>query len=129
MVGFSSSPASRQRQSAWQISGGITRIMQGVFGTGSPVSSDQLVGGTFGPTAVYHEGDLFTPGSGNFVYEPTTELNAIQTIWGNSFPRRTGAFPPLQPPQLYANPNVVLNGIGGLQAGTMELEPLLMDGA
>lgn len=120
-------PATRKRQSPWQISGAITRIMQGTFGTGSPVSSDQLVGGTFGPTAVYHEGDLFTPGSGNFVFEPTFE-NPMQTIWGNSFPRRTGAFPPLQPPQLYANPNVVLNGIGGLQAGTMELEPLMFEG-
>ena len=122
-------PALRRRQSPWQVSGAVTRIMQGVFGTGSPVSADQMAGGTFGPTAVYHEGDLFTPGSGNFVYEPTQELNPMQTIWGNSFPRRSTAFPPLQSPQLYANPNVVLNGIGGLQAGTMELEPLTFDGA
>lgn len=121
-------PATRKRQSAWSISGAITRIMQGTFGTGSPISADQMVGGQIGPTALYHEGDLFTPGTGNFVFQPTTELPMV-TIWGNAFPRRSGAFPPLQPPQLYSNPNVVLNGIGGLQAGTMELEPLLLDGA
>lgn len=116
------------QQSQWTISGAITRIMAGAFGIGTPISADRLVEGQRGPTSLYHEGYLFSPGSGNFVFQPNTEL-PIQTIWGRSFPRRSGAFPPLQPPQLYANPNVVLNGIGGLQAGTMELEPLLLDGA
>jgi hypothetical protein len=117
-----------KQQTVWPLSGAITRIMMGVFGAGTPLSADQMVGGTQGPTASWFEGDLFTPGTGNYVFEPRTE-NPVQTIWGRSFPRRTTAFPPLQSPQLYANPNVFTNGIGGLQAGTMELEPLLFEGS
>jgi hypothetical protein len=84
---------------------------------------------TVDPNAVagiysYHEGDLFTPGAGNFVFEPNFEL-PLQTIWGFGFIRNPNTFNPLQPPQVLSPPNVQANGIGGLQAGTIQLEPLI----
>jgi hypothetical protein len=79
---------------------------------GSPLSADQLVGGTFQPgIAYYHEGDLFTPGTGNYVFENGFEL-PIQTIWGQAFLRTPNTFNPLQPRPIYAPQNILKNGIG-----------------
>lgn len=74
--------------------------------------------------AYYFEGDLFTPGAQNWVYEPVLERTPLQTTWGRGFLRTPNFFDPIQPPQVYSNPNVFTNGIGGLVAGQMALQPL-----
>lgn len=116
----------RKRKPSEQISGANSRIRLGVFGEGSPTPYAFLDVDPNGAAGIYHyhEGDLFTPGSGNFVFEPNFEL-PLQTLWGNAFLRKPNTFNPIQPPQIWSQPNVVQNGIGGLQAGQMELQPLL----
>lgn len=112
------------------IAGALKRIMGGVFGTPNPASysaSFQVVVPKSGAFYQYHEGDVFTPGTQNYVFEPTTEL-PLQTIWGRSFLRKPNQFNPLQPPQVYSNPNIVINGIGGLVAGQFAFQPLETDG-
>ena len=127
-MGFFSFPQTRKRVPSEQISGANIRIRMGLFGTGTPVSGSEFVEGAYNASVYnYHEGDLFTPGSGNWVFEPNFELPLV-TIWGNAFLRTPNTFNPLQNPQLYSNPNVMNNGVGGLQAGQMELEPLLFEG-
>lgn len=73
----------------------------------------------------YHEGDLFTPGAENFVWESGFELNPVQTIWGNAFLRKPNQFSPIQPPQLFANHTVTPNGIGGEQTGGLYSQRLI----
>ena len=73
----------------------------------------------------YHfEGDLFTPGAENYVFESRFERTALQTIWGNAFLRTPNTFSPVQPPQVFSPPHVVTSGIGGVVAGQMALQPL-----
>lgn len=76
------------------------------------------------PWVQYHIGDLFTPGTQNFVFEPTTELTPLTTIWGNAFLSKPNAWPVYQPPQQWADYNKYINGIGGLIAGQYALQPL-----
>lgn len=76
------------------------------------------------PFYQYHIGDLFTPGTQNFVFEPTTELTPLTTIWGNAFLSKPNAWPVTQPPQQWAPYNKYVNGIGGLIAGQYALQPL-----
>lgn len=126
-MGFFTFPSQRKRLPSEQVSGANVRIRLGSFGIGTPISgSEAVAGGNAASIYHYHEGDLFTPGSGNWVFEPNFELPLV-TIWGNAFLRRPNTFNPLQTQQLYAQPNVVPNGIGGLQAGQMDLEPLSFD--
>lgn len=122
-------PATRQRMISETISGANARIAGGLFGQGSPYYDFNDVDPRSSAPGLYfyHEGDLFTPGTGNFVFEPWFELPLV-TIWGNAFLRRPNTFSPFQQPQSWAQPNVVNNGIGGLQAGDMELQPLSFEG-
>lgn len=112
------------------IAGGLNQVKQGIFGTGSPASQlsspSEVIGETRAEGGVYafHEGDLFTPGAGNWVLEPSQET-PLATVWGHGFLRVPNTFNPLQPPQLYANPNVATNGIGGSIAGQMIFQPLM----
>lgn len=76
------------------------------------------------PFYQYHMGDLFTPGTQNFVFEPTTELTPLTTIWGNAFLSKPNAWPVTQPSQQWAPYNKYVNGIGGLIAGQYALQPL-----
>jgi hypothetical protein len=71
----------------------------------------------------YHQGDLFFPGTQNYVFDYPWEL-PMNTIWGHGFLTKVNKFNPLQPPQQESFANVRLNGIGGLVAGTMALQPL-----
>jgi len=123
-------PSLRPRVASEQISGANIRILMGEFGVGSPVGNMSAYVNPDGYPGLYfyHEGDLFTPGAQNWVFEPTTELPVV-TIWGNAFLRRPNTFNPVQPPQVWSGPNVQNSGIGGLQAGTIELEPLLYEGS
>jgi hypothetical protein len=115
----------RPRVPSEQVSGGISRIRQGIFGTGNAQFPGAEVQGQidFDGLYSYHEGDLFSPGAGNWVFEPNHELPLL-TIWGNAFLRRPNQFNPIQPPQIYSAPTVVNNGIGGLQAGNYGLTGL-----
>lgn len=113
-----------------QRAGALQRILNGIFGAPNPVSySSSFQVSTPKPGAFYqyHEGDLFTPGTGNYVFEPTTEL-PLQTVWGNAFLRKPNRFNPEQPPQVYSQPNVFINGIGGLVAGQFAFQPLETEG-
>lgn len=117
-------PLLRKRKSSEQMTGANVQIRLGAFGIGSPAYAFADVNPT-GASSLYsyHEGALFTPGTGNFVFEPNFEL-PLHTIWGRGFIRNPNTFPVLQHPQVYANPTVTPNGIGGLQAGTIDLTPL-----
>lgn len=120
-------PSLRKRKPAQQVFGGNLWFQQQTQ-QGSPVSADQLAQGTLGPGGVYffHEGDLFTPGTGNFVFENGFEL-PLQTIWGQAFLRTPNTFNPIQPRPLIAPQQVTRTGLGGLQAGQFELEPLVQE--
>jgi hypothetical protein len=117
-------PELRTRIPSEGVTGGIVRIITGLFGTGDTRGVAQVNPNASTPIYRYHEGDVFLPGTGNWVFEPGFEL-PMQTIWGNAFLRKPNTFNPLQVPQLYSNPTVVNNGLGGLQAGIMQLEPLI----
>lgn len=118
-------PMLRKRIPSEQVSGGNIRIRMGLFGTGSPEGAFAEVDPSAAASIYnYHEGDLFTPGAQNFVFEPNFELPLI-TIWGNAFLRTPNTFNPIQPQQVYSPANVVNNGLGGLLAGDLELQALL----
>lgn len=117
----------RKRTPSQPITGGNVRIAQGDFGNGMPTAYAFVDVNPFANAAglySYHEGDLFTPGAQNFVFEPNFET-PLQTVWGRGFIRNPNTFKPLQPPQVWAHPHVTTDGLGGLQAGTIELQPLL----
>lgn len=106
-------------------SGAIVRIAEGDFGNGSPFAGIAQVNPfAISAIAVYHQGDIFLPGTQNYVYEPTQELPLV-TIWGRGFIRNPNTFNPLQPPQVFSQPNLAPNGIGGIVAGDMELQALI----
>ena len=115
----------RQRMVSEVISGANARIAGGLWGQGSPVYDVNDVDPRSAAPGIYfyHEGDLFTPGAGNFVFEPWFELPLV-TIWGNAFLRKPNTFRETQPPQVWSNHTVVQNGIGGLQAGEYEMTGL-----
>lgn len=122
------SPDLRKRYGSQPVAG-LGRIMSGVFGMGSPasqLSSPAQVEGENGPGAFYafHEGDLFQPGTGNWVFEPSLET-PLNTIWGHAFLRTPNTFNPVQPPQIYSNPNITVNGLGGPIAGQIIFQPLI----
>jgi len=106
------------------------RILAGAFGFGSPNSQlsspSQVIGDTKAEGGVYymHEGDLFTPGTGNWVLDATFET-PTDTIWGHAFLRTPNTFKVSQPPQVYSNPTVVTDGLGGPLAGQIILQPLM----
>jgi hypothetical protein len=118
-------PATRGRMPSDIVSGANIRILEGEFGSGDPRYGFSEVDPRSSAPALYfyHEGDLFAPGTGNWVFEPTFELPLV-TIWGNAFMRKPNTFNPVQPPQVWAHPQVRPSGIGGLQAGQMDLEQL-----
>lgn len=117
-------PSERKRYGIHQIiSGGLREIFSGMFGVATPnaqLSSE--VGGLRG-LYQFHEGDLFTPGTGNWAMDPSHET-PLATDWGGGFLYPMNQFPVTQPPQVYVNPAYSQHGIGGLIAGQMALTPL-----
>lgn len=111
-------------------SGAISRIIGGLFG-GRPDPSANLSAEVSVPNPKgiyqYHEGDLFTPGAQNYVFEPTREL-PMQTLWGGAFIRTPNTFSVRQPQQPYSNPAITYVGVGGLVAGQIAFQPLETDG-
>lgn len=116
-------PATRPRIASEQVTGGITRIIQGVFGIGAPTALAETIEGTESAAYLYHEGDVFLPGAGNFVFEPNFEL-PLQTVWGNGILIAANRWPEFQPPQIMIQPSVPVAGLGGIEAGTFEFTPL-----
>jgi hypothetical protein len=108
-------------------SGAMSLIKAGLFGVATPTaqlsSQVSLFPGHGAGVYAYHEGDLFTPGTQNYVFDYPWET-PVATVWGHGFLRTPNTFNPLQPPQLYSHPRVYTNGIGGLIAGQMALQPL-----
>lgn len=121
----------RKRRPTEIISGGLRTVFQGVFGRGDAndqLSSPEYVGGqTRQSGGVYHmhEGDLFTPGTGNWVLDPSQET-ALQTVWGHAFLRVPNVFNPIHPQIVFSDPTVVTNGLAGLIAGQMVMQPLIV---
>jgi len=108
---------------------GLAAILQGAFGTATPesVSSSQvgpLLTEDMGGIYHFHEGDLFTPGTGNWVKDPDHDT-ALMTLWGHGFLCRANAFRPEQPPQVYIPVTVPLAAQAGIVVGTWEQENLL----
>jgi hypothetical protein len=128
-----------------QVAGGFgSALFNALFGSGypserggtdptAPVQKSDTQGGTpntdypAGGLYHFHEGDLFTPGTGNYVYDAPFEL-PMKTLWGGStaqaFLRTPNVWKVLQPPQVYSQPTVKTSGIGGPVAGQMILQPL-----
>ncbi len=117
----------RPRYAAEPVTGAQVRINQGVFGAATPYANASAEVNPFAVPHIYrfHEGDLFTPGTGNWVFESGFEL-PLNTIWGFGFLGPNKApFDPRQPPQIVALPRVIPNGIGGIQAGQFNFQPLV----
>jgi hypothetical protein len=123
-----------RKRIAQPVTGAQIRISNGIFGRGMPnaptaeVDSSSHTGGLYN----YHEGDLFYPGAQSFVFEPGFEA-PVKSIWGGGGGNQgfliagdgNSRFSPLQPPQVYSEATVQTDGIGGLQAGQIALQPLL----
>jgi len=107
-----------------QLTGASIRIAMGDFGDGSPAFAVTEVDPRSRSIYHYHQGDLFAPGSQNWVFEPVFEL-PINTLWGMGFLRRANTFNPIQPPQVYAQPTLFPNGIGGVVPGEIEFQGLI----
>ena len=109
--------------------GGINRILTGAFGVGAPVPS-VVYGLTTPQTGFYHEGDLFNPGTGNYVFEPAHEL-PMKGIVGQGGTHQGVKYPDGRWPVFAASAPIVSYplatqaGYGGLQAGAIVQQPLL----
>lgn len=107
--------------------GGLTRILQGVFGIGAPTSRssdpDEVINQRPGPLYHMHEGDIFEPGTGNWVLDPAFD-GPLQTVWGNGdgYPK---VWSVTNQPVAIALPRYFTNGIGGTIAGQLALQPLI----
>lgn len=111
--------------------GGLMRVAAGAFGLGNPRyglamqevgSARDREGGPYN----FFEGDLFTPGTGNWVMDPSHET-PLFTDWGRAFLRRPNSIMAFQEPQVFANQMAPLFGIGGQIPGQLITQPLSMN--
>jgi len=109
----------------------MSRLLQGLGGPTPYVFLDVDPRSIAPVLYAYHEGDLFTPGTGNFVFEhqlefPVTDLDGggSGAIMGISY--RMNAWPvwPTTSP-VVMDPMITRAGYGGLQAGAFIAQPLL----
>jgi len=104
--------------------GGMRAILNGLFGSGSPAAGlAQEAAVRQGPVYHFHIGDLFTPGTGNYVLDPKYET-PLNTIWGFGFLRVPNTFRPVEEAPLVAGIAVPVSGIGGVVAGQIITQPL-----
>jgi len=125
---FGSSTVQKQAPAPPAVSkiGGLLRILQGAFGIGAPTarSSDpnEVQNSRPGPLYAMHEGDIFEPGTGNWVLDPPFD-GPLNPVWGNGV-----SYPYVwmieQQPVAAVN-TVVTNGLGGQVAGQIALQPLI----
>jgi hypothetical protein len=98
---------------------GIARIFQGVFGIGSPTSRssdpNEVENAKPGPLYHMHEGDIFEPGTGNWVLDPAFD-GPLMCVWGHgdSYPK---VWSVTDQPVVIALPTYLTNGIGGTIVG------------
>jgi hypothetical protein len=113
----------RKRVPAHQIVvGGLSRIFAGVFGVPTPQSEmDKQV--SLAGFYHFHEGDDFTPGTGIWALDPQWDP-PVNPVWGRGFQCAFGAFNPIEFHQVYANQNITVSGLGGLQHGQFMLPVL-----
>lgn len=111
----------RPRKPSEPVTGGNLRIYSGLFSENVPEMPQVSEAGNL---YAYHAGDVFDPGSPRYVFEPQFEL-PLFTIWGKAFTRVANTFNPIQGAQVYAHPHLTMHGLGGLQAGYLQLQPLL----
>jgi hypothetical protein len=108
-------------------SGGFSRLMNGLFGVSTGDAGSQsaqvMVPHPKNGFYAFHEGDQFTAGAPSFVFDYPNEL-PLYTIWGRAFLRKPNTFVPFNEPQMVSQANIVINGIGGLQAGQFVLQGL-----
>lgn len=104
--------------------------MAGAFGTGHPVPS-VVFGQQITQTGFFHEGDLFDPGTGNYVFEPAHEL-PLKGIVGQGGTNQGVKYPDGRWPifaaaaPIVSLPLATTQGLGGLQAGQF-VQPELLD--
>jgi hypothetical protein len=122
--------ALRERKSATKGTGGISRILAGAFGFGSPVPT--VVEGINTPdVAAFHQGDVFLPGAESYVFEPLHELPLKGLLGQGSDTRQGTHYPDARWPvfaavaPLISFPLATTAGYGGLQAGAFIQQPLL----
>lgn len=116
-------PIHRKRIPSEPVLGGVVPNGYGTYDDSIPLGAQ---------TGLYHfhEGDIFFPGAPSFVYESPFERTPIFTLWGAGgilVQAQHMVMPYEGAPTVYY-PNVVQNGIGGLQAGDMMMQPLLEPG-
>lgn len=122
-------PVDRKRVNTQPVlTGGLSRVLA-AFGMGSPsinssaqVAKNGVAPGKGGFYQAY-EGDLFTPGTSNWVIDPTHD-GPVQTVWGHGFLSGINQFNPLQTPQIMATPLTKLIGLSGLISGQIITQPL-----
>jgi len=110
---------------------GLYRILQGAFGLGSPRRglASQNVGSARdreGGPYNFFEADVFLPGTGNWVADPTHET-PLFTDWGHGFLRQPNSFMAFQPVQVFSHQMSPLYGLGGVVPGQMFMQPLSMN--
>lgn len=124
-------PKLRKRFASQPVAGlapGLAQISAGIFGYGSPLSnlSNEVSEDPGEISGFYelHQGDIFTPGTGNWVLDPSLEI-PLQTSWGHGFIFANSPTPVFQPPQLMMNVNPFVNGYRGIMTGQVLMQPLL----
>ena len=114
----------RTRVASEPVIGAGSRIAAGEWGQGNPLLDIFDVNPNAG-IYNFHQGDIFTPGAMAWAFEPTTELTPLQTLWGFGFARVPNTFNPFAGGiQVWSQPHVVTNGMGGLEAGMLYGTPL-----
>ena len=118
----------QRRRFSFGVIPGLADIAMGIWGVGSPQAglAMQNVGQVASKqTGVYqyHQGDLFTPGTGNWAFEPSHD-GPVQPIWGAAFLRQPNTFNPIQHPQQYTYAAASVYGLSGQIAGQIITQPL-----
>ncbi len=105
--------------------GGLRQIMAGLFGSGSPTPGIATSTPVQQSSSLYHfhEGDVFLPGTGNWVLDPAFDV-PITTIWGNGFLTPANRFSVIQPPPIDYGLPFRVAGLGGTIPGQIIFAPL-----
>lgn len=112
-----------------KVTGGQHRILLGDFGIGDPSFAIAEIEALSNGHNLYNYklGDLFTPGAQALVFESQFET-PLQTLWGfATVITRPQYFNPLHPLPYIPPGTVVTNGLGGLQAGSIQFQPLILE--
>src|ERR1700722_7561974 len=111
----------KQRVPSQPMTGANIRIRQGLFGALANVEPGISGNSIYS----FFQGYVITAGQAQTaVFEPNFELPLI-TVWGKGVIRNPNTFFPKQPQQLFNNPIVLTNALGGPIAGQIALQPLL----